>query len=75
MITSYSFTLIKRYTKLFGLEKYPNVVMVRDSAQQLETYLKVPGIPYLAYYDRQRRLQKVILGEVDLGTLRELVAN
>ena len=75
MITSYSYPMIQTFARQHHLSQYPNIVLLRDSSQQLLDYYNAPGVPYIAIYNGQKRLKKVIVGKQDHETLKRAITN
>ena len=70
LATSYSYTGIRLFSKHYHLEKYSNITLIRDSANQLLNYFKTDGVPYLAYYDNQKKLRRVTSGKNELKVIK-----
>ena len=73
-VTSYSYLAMSRFSDHYHLEKYSNITLVRDSSDQLLRYFNAPGVPYLAIYDQQKKLKKVIIGKNDYTTVKNSMA-
>jgi thioredoxin-related protein len=74
-ISTDPYTLIRQYSSYYSLDKYPNIIMARDSASQLLDYFKAPGEPYLAFYDSNRKLKQVLLGKNDYKTIQDIITD
>jgi peroxiredoxin len=75
LVTTDSYPQMKQFAEHYHLEKYPNVILARDSASRFLDYFKAPGVPYLAFYDEHKKLKQVILGKNDFSTIKNILAN
>jgi len=75
LITSYSFSEIKEFSNIYRLEKYPNVILARDSSEEFMNYFKAPGVPYIAFYNEKRILKQVVIGKTDFRFIDEILTN
>lgn len=74
MITSYSNQWITAYSKYYHLDRYPNIVLERDSSNRMIKYFKTSGVPYLAFYDKDKILKKVLPGEQQFPIIEQVLA-
>lgn len=63
-ITGYPIPDIKKYSKEFELDKYPNIVVGRDTASTIGDYFEIPGVPYIAIYNKDKKLNKTYVGKI-----------
>jgi len=73
IFTTSSFQELKNFYTEYQLEKYKNITVGVDYTNFFGSYFKVPGVPYLAIYDGNKRLKLAIPGKTDIKRLRELV--
>ena len=73
-VSSYPYPALSRFSDHYHLERYSNITLVRDSSDQLLRYFNATGVPYLAIYDQQTRLKKVIIGKNDYNTVKNSIA-
>src|SRR5258708_39663022 len=59
-VTTATFARMKTFYQINKLEKYPNIVVGRDSANRFFSYFKAPGTPYTTIYDSKKRLRWVM---------------
>lgn len=74
-ISFYTISEIKTYSKEFQLAKYPNVITAFDSAATLHTYFEIPGFPYTAVYSKDKILNKIFLGKMNMANLINAAEN
>ena len=70
LLTSYPDKDINQFVARFHLEKYPNIIPLRDSASVVFSYFKPIGVPYLVFYDKQKVLKSVFPGKTEIGILK-----
>ena len=63
-ISSYPLPAVKDFYTEFKLAKYPNITTGLDSARIVTDYFEIPGVPYLAVYGKNKKLNKTFLGEI-----------
>jgi thiol-disulfide isomerase/thioredoxin len=61
-ISSYPIPALKTYSKEFELAKYPNIQVARDTTKEISDYFEIIGVPYLAIYGKDKKLNKSFLG-------------
>jgi thiol-disulfide isomerase/thioredoxin len=72
MLSGFPFSSLKKYYTDFHLEKYPNITVGRDSALFYKKYVKSIGIPYLAFYGKDKRLKQGLLGRVSAQKIKNI---
>lgn len=65
LISSYPFAQVKNFFSHYGLEKFPSVIVGQDYSGFSEVYYKAAAVPYIAIYDKDKRLKEVFVGRVD----------
>ncbi|MBS0027559.1 TlpA family protein disulfide reductase [Chitinophaga sp. 22321] len=56
LITPYAYSDMKRFYKIFQLEKYSNIRVGIDYKYAFGSYFKTESIPYIVVYNRQKLL-------------------
>jgi peroxiredoxin len=74
-ITSYPYSSIRRFSNNYHLDRYPNIIIARDSNDQVLTYFNQSPVPYMAFYDSQKRLKKVLVGKNDFNLIKKSIPN
>jgi thiol-disulfide isomerase/thioredoxin len=64
LITNYPFHDMKRFYYEYNLSKYSNITIGRDTAYFFTDYLKIPGVPYMAIYGKDKKLIKTFTGKI-----------
>lgn len=64
MISAFHFTTIKSFYDHYQLNKFPNITLGWDDSASFNKYFHAQYIPYLAIYDKDKRLKQVIVGNV-----------
>jgi thiol-disulfide isomerase/thioredoxin len=75
MVTTSSYLELNQFFDNYHLEKYSNIILARDSAAQFISYFNASGIPYLAIYDKQKKLAKVLFGKNDITVIKNNIPN
>lgn len=70
-ISSYPFVPLKSYYVHYRLDRYPNVIVGQDYTLNFNAYFNVNAVPYLAFYDKDKRLKQVLLGQLDIDVLKK----
>lgn len=74
MITPESFEEMKGFYDTYKLSQYPNIKMGRDTANLFGQYMNVKGVPFLALYDRNKRLAKAFSGVTNTHLIKAILA-
>lgn len=65
IISSYPFDQIKSYYSEFRLGKYSNIIVGQDYTAYSENYFNAAGVPYIAVYNKGRKLRQVFIGKIN----------
>jgi len=68
-LTAYPFKEMKTFYHYFKLDKYPNLIMGRDTGDVFLTYFKAKSVPYTTIFDSKKRLKEVISGQTNADRL------
>lgn len=71
-ISQFPLSNIKAYSKAFEFAKYPNITTGRDTSQLMRNYYNAPGIPYLAIYNKEKKLNKAFLGKISANQIKKV---
>jgi thiol-disulfide isomerase/thioredoxin len=72
MLTSSLSPLFKQFYDHYELSKYPNIIVGIDDSLIFGNYFKTPGVPYLAIYDRDKKLKRVLIGQSDISVIKDI---
>jgi thiol-disulfide isomerase/thioredoxin len=61
-ISTYQIPELKAYGNEFELAKYPNIQMGSDTTKAISDYFEIVGVPYLAIYGKDKKLNKSFMG-------------
>jgi thiol-disulfide isomerase/thioredoxin len=75
MISDFSQKELKRFYVHYQFEDYPNILMGSDTDSFFKKYLKPPGVPCLAIYDSNRKLKKVLVGNISSDLIKDIAIN
>lgn len=64
LVTNFPLQDMNNFIQEFGLSKYPNVKVGRDTSIFVSNYYEVTGVPFMAVYNKEKKLTKAFLGEV-----------
>jgi thiol-disulfide isomerase/thioredoxin len=73
MLTSLPFGLMKNFYQYYKIANYKNITMGRDYDFFFSRHFGSQYVPYLAVYDRNKKLMKVYDGGTKVSTLIQLV--
>ena len=71
-VTAFPYSQMKAFYRFFRLEKYPNIVMGRDTSNYFLPHFKAHGVPYTLVFDSKKRLEQVIDGQYDAVKLAKI---
>lgn len=71
-ITSFPFTAMKNYYEKYQLGKYPNITIGLDSSHFVSDYFEMAGVPYLAIYGKDKKLNKAFMGKLFSSQLKKI---
>ncbi|GAB3012637.1 hypothetical protein GCM10027051_14610 [Niabella terrae] len=72
MATTKSISEMKAFIKRYGLNKYSNITVGRDIAYVIPSYYEVKNLPYLAFYDKNKRLISTFEGSLGMGAILKI---
>jgi cytochrome oxidase Cu insertion factor (SCO1/SenC/PrrC family) len=55
---------MKDFYSHYSLNKYPNIIVGKDASGFFQRYFEITGVPYVAIYGKDKRLNDVFKGEV-----------
>jgi len=64
--------LFKSYYEKYELKKYPNIKAGVDYKETFMNYFNAPIVPYLAIYDKNKKLKQVLQGKNYVSTLKDI---
>jgi thiol-disulfide isomerase/thioredoxin len=73
-VTSDPFDQMKIFYQYFGLAKYPNITLGRDTQAFFLPYFKTRGVPFTAIFDSKKRLKQVFSNGVTSNKLTQSIA-
>jgi len=75
MICNTQFSEFKKFANRYELNRYPNIKAGVDYNMSFERYFKSTKIPFLAIYDREKKLKQIIIGKTAISTIRGIAFN
>ena len=69
MATTYPIARMNEFAATYGLDKMENVVMAKDPFYVLLSFYSIRQFPYLALYDKKRKLIKTFEGSVGIDAV------
>jgi len=75
LLTTGPYSELKGFYKHYDLSKYSNVTVGLDYDYFFGNYFKTSQVPYLAVYDRQRKLKQVNLGKIYSDEIKTVALN
>lgn len=74
LFTNWPFKDMKDFYIDHRINKYPNITMGEDYTNYFTKYFDAQGVPYLAIYDKKKRLTKAFVGKIDYRQLERIVS-
>jgi thioredoxin-related protein len=75
MVSYNAYGDVEEFVKRYKLKQYQNIVVIQDRNKNLNSYFQPVGMPFLAFYDSQRRLKKAFLGAQNIDVLKDNIEN
>lgn len=72
LLTTASLSEMKAFSNHYQLDKYPNITIGVDSKNFFGDYFEIRGVPYLAIYGKDRKLNAAFIGKVPVRQIREI---
>lgn len=66
------YPLFKKYYEKYQLNKYPNIKAGIDYNSYFVNYFKIATVPYIAIYDKNKKLKQVLQGKNYVSTLKDI---
>lgn len=73
-VSGYPFPVVKEFYKKYQLSKFPNITTGIDTSNAVATYFQAKGIPYLAIYRKDKKLNHSFMGKISSDQIQR-VAN
>jgi len=62
IFTSWPYQDMKKFYSEYKLEKYKNITAGIDKYYFFSNYFNTPGVPYMAIYNKEKKLNEIIIG-------------
>jgi len=72
VFTISSFQEMKQFYHHYQLNKYPNIKVGVDYKTFFSSYFEIPGVPFMAIYGKDRRLNKAFIGQVSSKQIKSI---
>lgn len=72
MFSNYPIRQIKKFSEHYGLNKYNNITTAQVNDTLFDAYYKIPGVPYMAIYSKEKKLKEVMMGIVSPKVIKEI---
>jgi len=64
VLTPAPFNQILSFSNDFKLKQYPNITVGQDPKNFFGDYFKAPGVPYMAIYGKDKKLNQAFIGKI-----------
>jgi thiol-disulfide isomerase/thioredoxin len=71
-ITNTPLTNLRKYLNDYKLYKYPNIIAAIDKSNFLRDYFEVTGVPYIAIYNKNKKLNKSFIGKIYSSQIKDV---
>jgi peroxiredoxin len=75
IVSNSPFQMVKAYAKRFQLQNYSNITVGQDYENLLSSYYKVSAVPFMAIYDKRKKLKQAVLGDVSIDLIKNIAIN
>jgi hypothetical protein len=75
IFTTWPLLELKEFIKEFKLDTHPNFLVGIDYSNTFKHYFKVDGVPFMAIYSPQKKLNKAFLGVVKTSQIKSSIAD
>lgn len=72
MSTTKPFSEMKHFVNRYELRKYPNITVGKDIAFVMIPYYNVKNLPYLAFYDKNKKLISIFEGTLGMDSILKI---
>lgn len=73
--TTEPFNEMKAFTQKYSLNKFSNIKIGIDYMNFFEQFYTIQSIPFVAVYDKNKRINKVFVGKVSVKQIRNALEN
>ena len=70
--TTWPFSELKEFYRHYQLNKYSNIIVGVDYTNFFGKYFRAQGVPYMAIYGKNRRLNEAFIGKIDADQIRKV---
>jgi peroxiredoxin len=74
MTTTMHFDSLTAFVKRYGLEKYDNIISGQDKNFMLPVFYEIHNLPFLAFYNRKKKLIRVFEGSMPIPQILSVFA-
>jgi thiol-disulfide isomerase/thioredoxin len=71
-VTIFPPSTLKDFNKRYQLAKYPNITVGVDPKQFIRNYFEITGIPFMAIYGKEKKLNNAFRGEITAAQLKKV---
>jgi thiol-disulfide isomerase/thioredoxin len=72
LLTSFSVREMKSFSVQYNLDKYPNILVGKDTADFAPKYFQFAGVPYMAIYGKNKTLKSAFIGKVSSNQIEKV---
>jgi len=74
LFTSYQYKDLEDFYKRYHLKDYPNITVAVDYSNFFSTHFPVDAVPYLAIYDKEKKLKRILVGNHNVDSIRQIAS-
>jgi hypothetical protein len=71
-VTSYPTAALKSFCNEYKLAQYPNITAGTDTANFVSDYFEITLVPYIAIYNKNKKLNKTFTGKIYSSQLKKV---
>jgi thiol-disulfide isomerase/thioredoxin len=65
---------IKDFSTHYNLSQYNNITIGQDQKNMYGQYMNITGVPYIAIYDKDKKLKNSFTGVTDIDIIKEIAS-
>ena len=72
LLTTWPFVEMKKFYEHYKLNQYKNITVGLDYENFFHDYFKAPGVPYMAIFNKTKKLNDAFVGEIESNKVLEV---
>lgn len=73
LVTSFPVSEMRQFSNEYKLDRYPNIIIGKDSADVIANYFEAIYVPYTAIFGKDRKLRKTYEGRIYSRQIKSVI--